>query len=545
MTGTPSMSRLQLPPMDPGFDYDGRAPGGGRSYGYGYGPPSPSPSTSPPLAGMADDDAGSDEGCAPKLCLCPQAARVPRPRNAFILYRQHRHATVVAENPGKTNPEISKIIGEQWRQLSVDDKAVWQKLGDEEKRTHLERFPNYRYQPRRNHRRGDPAAAPTVCPRCRGHAPARGAPVSPAARPRDEPLPGVAALAAAPPLGSPAFPPMLPPVRGEWLREPMRDPLRDVLREPLREPRREPLLEPLREPLRERRESLREPRDGVLLPPLQIRKDDAAQGVEALLSLSHVDGGNKRQRGDQPDGGVLPRVDQIRLDSSEPDVAPLMAALELVAEFARPLARPGPRGAVIAVDGHPAVVDHVLRELVRRIGSLSTVRTRAESPPVPAGPDAFALDRLEEAVHVHRAMGQVSALVRGGTSVLLNRYVFSLASDALSSSVSALSSLVGYGRSPEIKSEPVSPQARARSASTGALLVRKRKGPPVDPWYWTASLYRGVIAPDLVISFCAQLKDSICRTLSSGEKVLLVPGVEAINTIETAVRTVISEIRRG
>ncbi|ODQ74794.1 hypothetical protein LIPSTDRAFT_50164, partial [Lipomyces starkeyi NRRL Y-11557] len=72
---------------------------------------------------------------------------------AFILYRQHHHAVVVAEHPGKTNPEISKIIGEQWRQLSGDEKAVWQKLGDEEKKSHLERFPDYRYQPRRNTKR--------------------------------------------------------------------------------------------------------------------------------------------------------------------------------------------------------------------------------------------------------------------------------------------------------------------------------------------------------------------------------------------------------
>ncbi|KAK9450989.1 uncharacterized protein V1518DRAFT_412254 [Limtongia smithiae] len=64
------------------------------------------------------------------ICLCPQVARVPRPRNAFILYRQHHHASVVAEHPGKSNPEISKIIGEQWRHLSPDEKAVWQKLGD-------------------------------------------------------------------------------------------------------------------------------------------------------------------------------------------------------------------------------------------------------------------------------------------------------------------------------------------------------------------------------------------------------------------------------
>ncbi|KAK9335730.1 hypothetical protein V1521DRAFT_449453 [Lipomyces starkeyi] len=122
----------------------------------------------------------------PNICLCPQVARVPRPRNAFILYRQHHHAVVVAEHPGKTNPEISKIIGEQWRQLSGDEKAVWQKLGDEEKKSHLERFPDYRYQPRRNTKRngndfqsnshsnshGPPGSSTiSICSKCHGQTP--------------------------------------------------------------------------------------------------------------------------------------------------------------------------------------------------------------------------------------------------------------------------------------------------------------------------------------------------------------------------------------
>ncbi|KAK9389439.1 hypothetical protein V1515DRAFT_263159 [Lipomyces mesembrius] len=123
----------------------------------------------------------------PNICLCPQVARVPRPRNAFILYRQHHHASVVAEHPGKTNPEISKFIGEQWRQLTPDEKAVWQKLGDEEKKSHLERFPDYRYQPRRNAKRvigndfhnnshnnsnGPPGSSTiSICSKCHGQTP--------------------------------------------------------------------------------------------------------------------------------------------------------------------------------------------------------------------------------------------------------------------------------------------------------------------------------------------------------------------------------------
>jgi HMG (high mobility group) box len=35
---------------------------------------------------------------------------------------------VVAQNPGLANPEISKIIGEQWRALPAETKEEWKAL---------------------------------------------------------------------------------------------------------------------------------------------------------------------------------------------------------------------------------------------------------------------------------------------------------------------------------------------------------------------------------------------------------------------------------
>jgi hypothetical protein len=49
---------------------------------------------------------------------------------AFILFRQHNQAAVVAQNPSKPNPEISKIIGEMWRQCSQEIKDIWLKHAD-------------------------------------------------------------------------------------------------------------------------------------------------------------------------------------------------------------------------------------------------------------------------------------------------------------------------------------------------------------------------------------------------------------------------------
>ena len=51
-------------------------------------------------------------------------------RTAFILFRQHQQAAVVAQHPGLANPEISKIIGEQWRALPNKAKDEWKALAE-------------------------------------------------------------------------------------------------------------------------------------------------------------------------------------------------------------------------------------------------------------------------------------------------------------------------------------------------------------------------------------------------------------------------------
>ncbi|KAF7592461.1 hypothetical protein BBP40_000242 [Aspergillus hancockii] len=113
-----------------------------------------------------------------QFCLCQPDPKIPRPRNAFILYRQHYQAAVVAQNPGLANPDISKIIGEQWRRLPQETKDEWKALAEEEKARHQQQYPEYRYQPRRYGRDGNPRGSSsgishnppgsTVCSRCGG-----------------------------------------------------------------------------------------------------------------------------------------------------------------------------------------------------------------------------------------------------------------------------------------------------------------------------------------------------------------------------------------
>ncbi|OKL59772.1 hypothetical protein UA08_04759 [Talaromyces atroroseus] len=114
---------------------------------------------------------------ASQFCLCQPDPKIPRPRNAFILYRQHYQAAVVAQNPGLANPEISKIIGEQWRALPAETKEEWKALAAAEKARHQQQYPDYRYQPRRFGRDGyarngsmstGNQIASTICNRCGG-----------------------------------------------------------------------------------------------------------------------------------------------------------------------------------------------------------------------------------------------------------------------------------------------------------------------------------------------------------------------------------------
>ncbi|KAK5111906.1 hypothetical protein LTR62_004638 [Meristemomyces frigidus] len=75
--------------------------------------------------------------------------RVPRPPNAFIIYRKDWHPRIVAENPGLHNNAISVILGNQWRHESEAVRAAYKQKADEVKRQHELAHPEYQYQPRK------------------------------------------------------------------------------------------------------------------------------------------------------------------------------------------------------------------------------------------------------------------------------------------------------------------------------------------------------------------------------------------------------------
>ncbi|KAL4980557.1 hypothetical protein BDW66DRAFT_125508 [Aspergillus desertorum] len=76
-------------------------------------------------------------------------AKVPRPPNAFILYRQHHYPKVKETRPDLSNNEISVIIGKKWRAEPEEAKLHFKNLAEEFKKKHAEEHPDYQYTPRK------------------------------------------------------------------------------------------------------------------------------------------------------------------------------------------------------------------------------------------------------------------------------------------------------------------------------------------------------------------------------------------------------------
>ncbi|KAI5960700.1 RFG1 [Candida margitis] len=85
-------------------------------------------------------------------CICKNKSnKIPRPRNAFILFRQKYHQAILDEGTViRSNPEVSRELGRRWRALPPAEKEHWTKLAEEEKKNHALKYPNYKYEPKRN-----------------------------------------------------------------------------------------------------------------------------------------------------------------------------------------------------------------------------------------------------------------------------------------------------------------------------------------------------------------------------------------------------------
>ncbi|KAN0106297.1 hypothetical protein V8E51_009173 [Hyaloscypha variabilis] len=78
------------------------------------------------------------------------AGQPPRPRNAWILFRQHYHNATQAAHPELTNNQISSFIATMWHNEPQAVKDFWHRKAAEEKAEHQRKYPNYVYKPRKS-----------------------------------------------------------------------------------------------------------------------------------------------------------------------------------------------------------------------------------------------------------------------------------------------------------------------------------------------------------------------------------------------------------
>lgn len=104
-------------------------------------------------ASLQCDKSKGSSGKANKKRATVRPNHTPRPPNSFILYRRDKHTEILLKSnsdKGLNNNAISRVVADMWKNESLEVKGLYKAKADEEKRMHLLKYPNYKYQPRKN-----------------------------------------------------------------------------------------------------------------------------------------------------------------------------------------------------------------------------------------------------------------------------------------------------------------------------------------------------------------------------------------------------------
>ncbi|XP_023224755.1 sex-determining region Y protein-like [Centruroides sculpturatus] len=76
--------------------------------------------------------------------------KIPRPPNAFMIFSRENRTSFRLNYPNDSNQEISIRLGNVWRRMNPEGKAIYYQKAKECDRKHKETYPGYIYRPRRN-----------------------------------------------------------------------------------------------------------------------------------------------------------------------------------------------------------------------------------------------------------------------------------------------------------------------------------------------------------------------------------------------------------
>ena len=72
---------------------------------------------------------------------------VPRPMNAWMIYRKAKSSEIAASGQKMSQSQMSQMISKQWKSEGQVVKAHYEQLAAIEARNHKALYPNYKYQP--------------------------------------------------------------------------------------------------------------------------------------------------------------------------------------------------------------------------------------------------------------------------------------------------------------------------------------------------------------------------------------------------------------
>nr|WRY74167.1 mating type protein MAT1-1-3 [Diaporthe caulivora] len=75
--------------------------------------------------------------------------KIPRPPNAWIIFRSEKSKEVRQGNPGTPNGDVSKEVSRLWHAAAQEVRDYYGQMAAQKKEEHMLKYPNYRYRPAR------------------------------------------------------------------------------------------------------------------------------------------------------------------------------------------------------------------------------------------------------------------------------------------------------------------------------------------------------------------------------------------------------------